>query len=170
MHRIDFLCTIAAGLALVSACGATTTTEPTPRMVRYSGTVNQPAAGGFLIYKISGAWTVTADGSLITGSDTLTIVDAKVYGVAGTGTITMKTKCVGIVGKDAWAESEVLTTTNPQLVAVGSHSILRLSLASGKPQGGGGPLEVWYPNGNVCADKPAAMPAFDLQNGTLTFP
>ncbi len=170
MQPFNIICTLAAGITLVSACGSSSTTAPVPNMVRYSGTVNQPAAGGFLVYKISGVWTLAADGSLITGTDTVTILDAKVYGVQGTSTMTMKTRCVGIVGKDAWAENEVVTTSNPQFASVGSRSIVRLSLTSGKPQGGGGPLEIWYPTGNVCVDRPAAMPAFDLQNGQLSFP
>ena len=169
MQHLTLICSLSAAM-LASACGSSSVSAPTANVLRYSGTVSQPAPGGFLVYKLAGAWTLNPDGSLLSGADTVTIVDATVYGVQGTTVMTLKTRCVGIKGKDAWAENEVVTTSNPGFAAVGSRSIVRLSLASGKPQGGGGPLELWYPTGNVCVDRPAAMPAFDMPDGHLAFP
>ncbi|MEP6621718.1 MAG: hypothetical protein ABJE47_20495 [bacterium] len=171
MLRLHLLCSLITGLGLASlACGSDTITEQPPRMVRYSGTVNQPAAGGFLVYRIAGSWTLNPDGSLLSGTDTVQILDAKVYGQSGTALMVLKTKCVAIVGKDAWSQAEVVASSDSQGFPIGTVSVLRLSLANGTPKGGGGPHDIWYPAGNVCVDKPAAMPAFDLQNGVLTFP
>src|SRR4051812_4748432 len=85
-----------------SACGAATTEAPVNRVVRYSGTISQPAGPGFIVYKLSGAWTLDDKGALISGTDTTQIIDLTVYGVPGKATIVLKTKCVAIAGKDAW--------------------------------------------------------------------
>ena len=46
----------------------------------------------------------------------------------------------------------------PQVFSRGvAKGITHLSIASGAPKGGGGPKELWYPTGSVCADKPTTM-------------
>ncbi|MEP6732311.1 MAG: hypothetical protein ABJE10_16820 [bacterium] len=170
MLRLNLICSLLAGFGLTSACGSSAITQQTPKVLRYSGTINQPAGNGFLVYKIGGAWTLNADGSFATGTDTVQILDARVYGQSGTATMTLKTTCAAIVGKEAWAEQEVLTSTDPVGLPVGTKSVMHLSSTSGTPKGGGGPSAAWYPTGNICVDRPAAIPAFDMQNGVLTFP
>lgn len=170
MLRLHLLCSLLTSLSIASACGSDAITVEAPRAVRYAGTVNQPAPGGFLVYRLAGSWTLNSDGSLAAGTDTIQILDAKVYGQPGTATFVLKTRCVAIVGKDAWEEGEVVTTSDPQSTPLGSLAVIRLSLASGTPKGAGGPRDLWYPNGNICTDRPAAMPVFDLKDGLLTFP
>jgi hypothetical protein len=172
MLRLDLFCSLLTSFGLITGCSdsAQSPTAPDAKYVRYAGTVTQPAPGGFLVYKISGAWKFGSDGAFISGADTVTILDGKVYGLAGTVTMTLKTRCAAVSGKDAWSESEVLTSTEPQAFPVGGIGITRLSLVNGVPMGGGGPREAWYPNGSVCTDKPAQMQAFKLEGGSLTFP
>ncbi|MEO8623105.1 MAG: hypothetical protein ABI625_18665 [bacterium] len=172
MLRLNLFCSLLTSLGLLAGCSdsAQSPTLPEAKYVRYSGTVNQPAAGGFLVYKMSGAWKFGENNAFISGADTVTILDGKVYGMAGTVTMTFRTRCASISGKDAWAEGEVITSTEPQAFPVGGFGITRLSLASGSPMGGGGPRDVLYPTGSICADRPIQMPAFKLEGGTLTFP
>jgi len=167
--RPDFLCGLAMS-AVLAACSATSATAPSTHELHYSGTVSAPAAGGALKYKISGAWKLTDKNELISGVDTTFIIDAKVYGYPGTVTIVMKTNCVAIVGSEAWAEQTVVSSTDPQFAPVGGFSVVRLSATGGLSRGGGGPRDVWYPAGNICTDKPATLPLFDLAGGVVVFP
>lgn len=169
MFRLDFLCGIAFAASLMG-CSDDTITAPALREVRYSGTISQPAPGGFLVYKLSGSWTLNDKGELLSGSDTTDIVDGRVYGIPGTARLILKTLCVGIQGKEAWAESEVVSSTNPQAFPVGGKGVTHIGVVSGTTKGGGGPKEVWYPTGSVCADKPSAMNFFDMAGGSIVFP
>ena len=168
MLRLDLLCGLAMTFSLFG-CGDSTPTSPVVREVRYSGTVSAPAAGGSLVYKISGVWKLDDKGALISGVDTTQIIDAKVYGYPGTALIILKTNCVAIVGKDAWAQMTVTASSDPQFAAVGSIGIIRISAAGGVAKGNGGPKDAWYPNGNICTDKPA-LPLFDMAGGSVTIP
>ena len=38
--------------------------------------MNQPAGAGFLVYRMAGSWRLAADGSLISGVDSVQILDA----------------------------------------------------------------------------------------------
>ena len=169
MLRPDLFCALFSVFGL-AACKSDPTGVTAIHEVRYAGTVSQPAPGGSLVYRMSGVWKLDANGALISGADTVVILDATVYGVTGTTTLTSKTRCVAIVGKDAWAESEVLTNSRPELGPIGSIGVTRLSLVGGVPKGGGGPRDAWYPNGNVCLDRPAAMPAYEFKDGMLVMP
>ena len=169
MIRLDLLCSLAFALGL-PACSDSTTASSAGKEVRYSGTVSQPAPGGFLVYRVSGVWKLDANGALISGTDTTTILDASVYGVAGTSSMVLKTRCIAIVGKEAWSESEVVQSSNPQLSPVGGVGVLHFALVNGAPKGGGGPRDLWYPTGNICADKPAGMNSFDMKDGSIVIP
>lgn len=168
MIRFDLLACIA--LLVSVACSDAPTATPAVREVKYSGIVHQPAAGGFLVYRVAGVWKLDTSGALISGTDTTEILDGSVYGISGTVLMTLKTTCVAISGKDAWSESEVMTSTSPQAFPVGGVGVLRLSTVGGVAKGGGGPKSAWYPNGNTCVDKPAAMPAYELEKGSVTLP
>ncbi|MEP6834760.1 MAG: hypothetical protein ABJB74_15300 [Gemmatimonas sp.] len=169
MLRLDLLCGLAFALT-VAGCNDSAITAPVVRQVRYSGTISQPAPGGFLVYKLSGSWTLNDKGELLSGSDTTDIIDGKVYGMAGTVRLVLKTVCIGIQGKEAWAESEIVTSSEPQAFPVGGRGVTHISLVSGAPKGGGGPKELWYPTGSVCADKPTTMNLFDMVGGSIVFP
>lgn len=169
MFRFDLVCSFALALGL-PACSDSTTGGSAPREVRYSGTVSQPAPGGFLVYRMSGVWKLDANGALITGVDSTKILDAAVYGVAGTATFVQKTRCVAVVGKEAWAETEVTESSSPQLTPVGTIAVLHFALVGGVAKGGGGPRDLWYPTGNICADKPANLNSFDMKDGSIVIP
>ena len=140
------------------------------RELHYSGTLSKPAPGGAIVVQISGVWKIDEKGALISGADTTHILDAKVYGYPGTPTFVGKTQCVGIDGKDAWAQFIITETSDPQFAAVGSYGVLRLSDADKKAQANRGPREVIYSAGNICIDKPTTMPLFDLTGGAVSFP
>ncbi|MEP6765080.1 MAG: hypothetical protein ABJB66_12245 [Gemmatimonadaceae bacterium] len=169
MIRLEFLCGIALSFSLF-ACKDSTATEPAVREVHYSGTVSQPAAGGFLVYKLSGAWKVNDKNELISGADSTNIIDAKVYGVSSTGVIRGKTTCIAIVGNEAWGEWEVTESSQPQLAAIGSKAVVHFSNVGGVAMGAGGPKDVLYPTGSLCTDKPIGLPAFAMQGGSVVFP
>ncbi|MEP6780971.1 MAG: hypothetical protein ABJC26_13835 [Gemmatimonadaceae bacterium] len=169
MIRLEFLCGVALSFSLF-ACKDSTVTEPSVREVHYSGTVSQPAAGGFLVYKLSGVWKVSDKNELISGADTTNIIDAKVYGVSSTGVIRGKTTCIAIVGKEAWGEWEVTESSQPQLAAIGSKAVVHFTNTGGVARGAGGPKDVLYPTGSLCSDKPSGLPAFDMVGGVVTIP
>ena len=170
MPRLDLLCALAFSTTLAGCSAEPTTSVPAVHEVRYSGTVSSPAAGGFLVYKISGVWQLDDRGALVSGADTTQIIDAKVYGYPGAASIVLKTQCVALVGKEAWAQQIVVSSSDPQFAAVGSLAVVHLSAAGGAVRGGGGPRDVWYPSGNVCVDKPTTLPLFDMVGGSITMP
>ena len=167
--RPDFLCGLAMS-TLIAACSDTASTAPSVRELRHSGTVSAPAAGGVLKYKISGVWKLTDRNELISGADTTVIIDAKVYGYPGTVTMTLKTNCVAIVGTEVWGEQTVVTSTDPQAWPIGGVGVVRLSAAGGVARGGGGPKDAWYPTGNMCTDRPATLPLFEMTGGSVVIP
>ena len=140
---------------------------PATRNVHYAGTIAQPAPGGMMTYRISGTWQIDDAGVLRSGTDTVQILDAKVYGVAGTAQVVLRTTCVSIVGKEAWSEAVVIASSNPQQTPIGTLSVTHLSATGGVVRGGGGPKSFWYPTGNACVDRPSAMPAFDMTDGAV---
>ena len=169
MIRLDLLCSFAFVVGL-PACSDSTTGSSANKEIRYAGTVSQPAPGGFLVYRISGVWKFDNSGAFLSGVDTVKILDASVYGISGTGTMVSKTRCASFVGKEAWSESEVVESTNPQLAPVGGIGITHLVISNGAPMGGGGPRDFWYPTGNICADKPANVNSFAMKDGSITIP
>ena len=168
MPRLDLLCGIAMTFSLFG-CSDSTPTAPAVREVRYSGTISNPQSGGTLVYKISGTWKLDEKNALISGIDSVHIIDAKLFGYPGTVTLAFKTDCVGIVGKDAWAQMTVTSTTDSTFEKVGGVGIIRLSNVGGVAKGNGGPKDVWYPTGNLCTDKPT-LPLFDLAGGSIVIP
>ncbi len=167
---LDLLRGLALSLTLAGCHTTSPITAPTVRELHYSGTLSKPAPGGAIVAQISGVWKIDEKGALISGADTTHILDAKVYGYPGTPTFVGKTQCVGIDGKDAWAQFIITETSDPQFTAVGSYGVLRLSDAGGKAQANAGPRDVIYSAGNICIDKPQTVPLFDLTGGAVSFP
>ena len=173
MLRLDLICSLLTSFGLLTGCSsdsATTPVTPALKYVRYSGTIHQPTTGADLIVKMSGVWTFDASGTFIRGADTVVVLDASAYGIPGATTMTGTTRCAVISGKEAWAEGDVLTSTQPQFFPTGTSSVTHLLIANGVPTGGSGPKDFWYPTGNLCTDKPAGYRAYPLEGGTLTFP
>lgn len=173
MFRPELLCALTLSSALY-ACNhdplRPSQATPATRSVHYAGTVAQPAPGGTLRYRINGTWLLDDAGVLRSGTDTLHILDASVYGDPTQTTVVLRTTCVAIVGKEAWSEAVVAESSNPQQVAIGSQGVIHLNASSGVVRGGGGPKNFWYPTGSACVDKPSAMPAFDMTDGPVFTP
>ncbi|MEO7995932.1 MAG: hypothetical protein ABI852_00735 [Gemmatimonadaceae bacterium] len=169
MFRFELLCALALPCS-INACTDSSIVAPAAREVRYSGTVSQPAGGAFLVYKISGVWKVNDKNELISGVDTVNIIDASVYGQTGTARYVLKTLCASVVGKEAWAEQEVIETSSPLSAPVGSKGVVHFINVGGVARGAGGPKDALYPAGNLCADKPSGLPVFDMAGGIVVIP